>query len=77
MPFKSKKQQAFLFSQKPEVAEEFAAHTPKSAYKNMPEHVSKDKNRLKSYSKKYRRKKDEQDGKKREEPLQWLKSETR
>lgn len=55
MPFKSKAQQKFLFSQKPEIAEEFAEHTPKSAYKNMPEHVSKDKNGLKALTKKYRR----------------------
>lgn len=55
MPFRSRKQQAFLFSQKPEIAEEFAEHTPKSAYKNMPEYASKDKNGLKSYNKKYRR----------------------
>jgi hypothetical protein len=56
MPFKSKTQQAFLFSQHPEVAEEFADHTTKSAYKKLPEHVAKDKNRLKAYSKKHRRK---------------------
>ena len=55
MPFKSKKQQAYLFSQKPEIAEEFAEHTSKKQYKNLPEHVSKDKNRLKSYTKKHRR----------------------
>jgi len=56
MPFKSRSQQKLLFSQHPEVAEEFAEHTPKSAYKNMPEHVSKDKNGLKAYNKKHRRK---------------------
>ena len=55
MPFKSKAQQAFLFSQHPEVAEEFAEHTPKSSYKKMPEHVAKDKNGLKAYTKKHRR----------------------
>jgi len=59
MPFKSRAQQAFLFAKKPEVAEEFAEHTPKSAYKKMPEHVAKDKNGLKDYTKKYRRKKDD------------------
>ena len=58
MPFKSKAQQAFLFAKHPDVAEEFAEHTPKSAYKKLPEHVSKDKNGLKAYSKKYRRKRD-------------------
>lgn len=56
MPFKSRSQQAFLFAKHPEIAEEFAEHTPKSAYKNMPEHVSKDKNGLKDYNKKHRRK---------------------
>ena len=55
MSFRSRKQQAYLFSQKPEVAEEFAEHTPKSTYKNLPEYVSRDKNRLKQYTKKYRR----------------------
>ena len=55
IPFRSIAQQKFLFSQKPEIAEEFAEHTPKSAYKKLPEHV-KDKNGLKAYSKKYRRK---------------------
>jgi len=45
-----------LFATKPEVAEEFAEHTPKSAYKKLPEHV-KDKNGLKEYSKKHMRKK--------------------
>lgn len=55
MPFKSRKQQAYLFAKHPEVAEEFAEKTPKSAYKHLPEYVSKDKNGLKAYSKKYRR----------------------
>lgn len=55
MPFKSKAQQAFLFSKKPKVAEEFAAHTSKEEYKEMPEHVAKDKNKLKEYTKKHRR----------------------
>jgi len=39
MPFKSKAQQKFLFANEPEVAEEFAAHTPKGAYNKLPEHV--------------------------------------
>jgi hypothetical protein len=56
MPFKSRAQQAYLFAKEPEVAEEFAAHTPKSAYKKLPEHVSKDKNHLKEFNKKHRRK---------------------
>lgn len=59
MPFKSLAQQRMLFATNPEVAEEFADKTPKSAYKNLPEHVAQDKNGLKKYSKKYRRKKDE------------------
>ena len=56
MPFASKAQQAYLFAKEPEVAEEFAEHTPKSAYKKLPEHV-RDKNGLKHYSKKHMRKK--------------------
>jgi hypothetical protein len=55
MPFKSKAQMGLLYSKHPEVAEEFAEHTPKSAYKNMPEYVAKDKNGLKAYTKKYGR----------------------
>jgi hypothetical protein len=31
MPFKSKAQRAYLFVNEPEVAKEFAAHTPKGA----------------------------------------------
>ena len=58
MPFRSKAQQSYLFDKKPEVAKEFAEHTPKSDYKKLPEHVAKDKNHLKEYSKKHRRKKD-------------------
>jgi hypothetical protein len=41
MPFKSKAQQGFLYSQKPAVAKEFAEHTSKATYKKMPEHVKK------------------------------------
>lgn len=37
MPFKSKAQKRFLYSQHPEIAEEFAEHTPKG--KKLPEHV--------------------------------------
>jgi hypothetical protein len=54
MRFKSIAQQKFLFAKHPEVAKEFAEHTPKSAYKTLPEHV-RDKNRLKEYTKKHRR----------------------
>lgn len=43
MPFKSKAQQKFLFAKKPEIAEEFAEKTPKSAYKKLPEHAKKKK----------------------------------
>lgn len=39
MPFKSKAQQKFLFAKHPEVAKEFAEHTPKKAYKKLPEYV--------------------------------------
>lgn len=59
MPFKSKSQQAFLFAKHPDVAEEFAENTPKSAYKKLPQHVSKDKNGLKDYTKKHRRSRNE------------------
>lgn len=56
MPFKSKAQQKLLFAKKPEIAEEFAEKTPKSAFKKLPEHVeAKDKNGLKAYTKKYKR----------------------
>lgn len=58
MPFKSRAQQRLLFAKHPEIAEEFAEKTPKSAYKKLPEHVAKDKNGLKAYTKKHRRKKD-------------------
>lgn len=39
MPFKSKKQRAFLFSQKPEIAKEFEEKTPKG--KRLPLRVKK------------------------------------
>lgn len=39
MPFKSKKQRAFLFSQKPEIAKEFAEKT--SPGKKLPLRVKK------------------------------------
>ena len=41
MPFKSKAQQRYLFAREPEVAKRFAKDTPKSAYKDLPEHVKK------------------------------------
>lgn len=37
IPFKSKAQMRYLFAREPEIAEEFAAHTPKG--KKLPEHV--------------------------------------
>jgi hypothetical protein len=40
MPFKSKKQRAFIFSRKPELAEEFAEHTSKKQMKSLPEKVT-------------------------------------
>lgn len=39
MPFKSKAQRRFLFSQKPKIAKEFAAKTPKG--KKLPEKLKK------------------------------------
>lgn len=56
MPFVSKAQKGWLYSKEPEVAKEFEEHTPKSAYKNMSYKV-KDKNGLKAYTKKHKRKK--------------------
>ncbi len=41
MPFKSSKQRAFLYSQKPEIAKEFAEHTSKSQMKKLPKKVKK------------------------------------
>ncbi len=52
MPFKSKAQQAYLYAKEPEVAAEFAAHTPKSAYKKLPEHVKKSAPKKKKKAKK-------------------------
>ena len=57
MPFVSKAKQKYLFANKPEVAEKYAEHTPKKAYKRLPEKV-RDKNGLMEISKKLRRKKD-------------------
>lgn len=45
MPFKSKAQQRYLFARHPEVAEEFAEHTPKKSYKRLPEHVGEPKSK--------------------------------
>jgi hypothetical protein len=46
MPFKSKAQQKFMFSQKPKLAKEFAEHTPN--IKSLPEHVKKKKKKKQS-----------------------------
>jgi hypothetical protein len=46
MPFESKAQQGYLFAKKPKVANRFAAETPKSVYKNLPEHVRRKKSVL-------------------------------
>ncbi len=43
MPFQSKAQARYLFSQHPKVAKEFAAKTP--SIKELPEHVKKPKSR--------------------------------
>ena len=39
MPFKSKAQRRYLYSQHPEIAEEFEEHTPKG--KKLPEKVKR------------------------------------
>ncbi len=57
MPFKSKSQQGYLYLNKPKIAEEFAEKTTKKEYEDMPEHVAKDKNGLKAYTEKHKRKK--------------------
>jgi len=49
MPFKSKKQRAFMYSQHPELAEEFEEHTPKG--KKLPLYV-KPKSKKKTVKKK-------------------------
>lgn len=41
MPFKSKAQARYMFSQHPSIAREFAAHTP--SIKSLPQHVAKKK----------------------------------
>ena len=40
MPFASKAQQRFLYSQKPEIAKEISKHTPKKQYKKLPERIA-------------------------------------
>ncbi len=37
MPFQSRKQQAFLFANKPKIAHEFAEKTSKAQFKKLPE----------------------------------------
>lgn len=41
MPFKSEQQKKYLYSQKTEIAKEFAAHTSKKQMKNLPKKVKK------------------------------------
>lgn len=40
-PFKSQAQRKFLYSQKPEIAKEFAEHTSKQKMKKLPKKVKK------------------------------------
>jgi len=40
-PFKSKQQVKYMFSQKPEIAKEFAEHTSKQQMKKLPKKVKK------------------------------------
>ncbi len=41
MPFKSKKQMAYMYSQEPAVAKKFAEHTSKKQMKAIPKKVKK------------------------------------
>lgn len=41
MPFKSQAQRKYLYSQKPEIAKEFAEHTSKAQMKKLPKKVKK------------------------------------
>ena len=43
MPFKSQKQRAYLYANKPKVAKEFASKTPKG--KKLPKKVTKKKSK--------------------------------
>ena len=45
MPFKSKKQAAYLYSQKPKVAKKFREHSPNQDLKKLPTRVKKKRNR--------------------------------
>lgn len=45
VPFKSKAQERWMYSQHPEMAKRWAAHTQKSA--KLPEHVKKEKDKKK------------------------------
>jgi len=47
VPFRSKAQQGYLYSQHPEIAKHFAAETPKSTYRKLPKHVKKKKSKRK------------------------------
>lgn len=50
MPFISQAQRRYLFSQKPEIAKEFASKTPKNA--DLPEKVSKKRSQAKALMRK-------------------------
>jgi hypothetical protein len=41
MPFKSKAQQRYMFSQEPEVAKRWATEMPKGSYSKLPERKKK------------------------------------
>lgn len=47
MPFKSKKQRAYLYSQHPEIAKEFESKTSKAQEKKLPLYANKKKKRKK------------------------------
>lgn len=60
IPFKSKAQQRYLYSQHPEIAEEFEEKTPRKSYKNLPEYASNPKSKsehMKNLSNRYMRSK--------------------
>lgn len=50
MPFKSKAQQRYLFSQKPEIADRFARETPVGSYGKLPEVAKRGKKKKKAAS---------------------------
>jgi hypothetical protein len=48
MPFQSKAQQRFMFSQHPDIAEEWAHKGPKGYIKRLPERIRSNKDRRKA-----------------------------